>query len=98
MIFGSNNKNNLNVHRIHPIFSISTKKAITFFSQEATKDKIQLFPDSVFVFGSKEKLSKIHFVESENTVEKQSISNDINIQEPENNNDEDVTSNEEDNK
>ena len=41
---------------------------LNFSSQYRMKDKIQLFPDSVFVFGSKEKLSKIHFVESENTV------------------------------
>ena len=37
-------------------------------------------------------------VESENIVEEKSLSDNINIQEPENNNDEDVTSNEEDNK
>ena len=41
---------------------------LNFSSQYRMKDKIQLFPDSVFVFGSKEKLSEIHFVESENTV------------------------------
>ena len=41
---------------------------LNFSSQYRMKDKIQLSPDSVFVFGSKEKLSEIHFVESENTV------------------------------
>ena len=40
---------------------------LNFSSQYRMKDKIQLFPDSVFVFGPKEKISKIHFVESEDT-------------------------------
>ena len=40
---------------------------LNFSSQYRMKDKIQLSPDSVFVFGPKEKISKIHFVESEDT-------------------------------
>jgi hypothetical protein len=39
-----------------------------FSSQYRMQDKIQLSPDSIFVFGSKEKLSGIHFIESENIV------------------------------
>ena len=40
---------------------------LNFSSQYRMKDRIDLSPDSVFVFGSKEKISKINFVESKDT-------------------------------
>ena len=40
---------------------------LNFSSQYRMKDRIRFFPDSIFIFGSKEEMSKINFVESEKT-------------------------------
>jgi len=39
-----------------------------FNSQYRLKDRIQLFPDSVFIFGTKKTLSKINFIETDSVV------------------------------
>ena len=44
------------------------KGDINFSAQYRMKDEIQLTPDSIFVFGTKENLSEINFVESDNVI------------------------------
>ena len=57
---------------------------INFSVQYRMNDKIQLTPDSIFVFGTKENLSEINFVESDNVIfveVEKPIKQDINLSE-----------------
>ena len=57
---------------------------INFSAQYRMNDEIQLTPDSIFVFGTKKKLSEIHFVESDNVIfveVKKTIKQDIDLSE-----------------